>query len=120
MSGGFWEYDNDRLAETIFGWDMLPDYGDDGFRQAPEAWKKNPLEDKLMSELVWDVFCVLHSYDWYKSSDTCEEDYREDLEIFKSKWLKGITEDRVREMISRELETARAELEKALGGIRRE
>ena len=119
MSGGFWEYGNDRLAETIFGWDILPDYGDDGFGQAPEAWKKNPLEDKLMSELVWDVFCVLHSYDWYKSADTCEEDYREDVKRFKSKWLKGITEDRINEMVARELETARAELEKALGGISR-
>ena len=73
-----------------------------------------------MSELVWDVFCVLHSFDWYKSADTCEEGYREDVERFKKKWLKGISEDRVKEMISRELETARSELEKALGGIRRE
>ena len=120
MSGGLWQYDNDTLAQSIYGWDMLPDYGEDGFSQSTKAWKRNPLEDKLMSELVWDVFCVLHSCDWYKSGDTCEDSYREDVETFKSKWLKGITEDRVREMISRELETARAELEKALGGIRRE
>lgn len=120
MSGGFWQYDNDMLAQGIFGWDMQPDYGDDGFSQSTKAWKINPLEDNLMSELVWDVFCVLHSFDWYRSGDTCEEGYREDVETFKSKWLKGISEDRVKEMISRELETARAELEKALGGIRRE
>lgn len=117
MSGGLWQYDNDTLAQSIYGWDMLPDYGDDGFSQAVKAWKRNPLEDKLMSELVWDVFCVLHSFDWYKSCDTCEEDYREDVERFKSKWLKGRSEDRIKEMISRELENAREELEKALGGI---
>ena len=117
MSGGFWEYDNDRLAKTIFGWDMLPDYGEDGFSQSTEAWERNPLEDNLMSELVWDVFCVLHSFDWYRSDDTCEEGYREDVERFKKKWLEGISEDRVKEMISRELETAREELEKALGGL---
>ena len=117
MSGGFWQYENDTLAQSIYGWDMLPDYGDDGFSQAVKAWKRNPLEDKLMSELVWDVFCVLHSFDWYRSADTCEEGYREDVERFKKKWLKGISEDRVKEMISRELETAREELEKALGGL---
>ena len=120
MSGGFWQYDNDTLARSIYSWDMLPDYGEDGFSQSTEAWERNPLEDKLMSELVWDVFCVLHSYDWYKSGDTGEDSYREDVERFKGKWLKGITEDRIKEMISRELETARAELEKAFGGIRHE
>lgn len=66
------------------------------------------------------MFCVLHSYDWYRSADTCEEGYREDVERFKTKWLKGIAEDRVKEMIARELEAAREELEKALGGIRHE
>ena len=120
MSGGFWEYDNDTLAQSIYGWDMLPDYGEDGFSQSPKAWKRNPLEDKLMSELVWDVFCVLHSFDWYRSADTCEEGYREDVERFKKKWLKGISEDRVKEMVARELDTAKEELEKVFGGIRHE
>ena len=119
MSGGFWEYNNDTLAQSIYGWDMLPDYGEDGFSQSQKAWKRNPLEDKLMSELVWDVFCVLHSYDWYKSGDTGEDSYREDVERFKEKWLTVIGEDRIKEMVARELETAREELEKAFGGISR-
>ena len=120
MSGGLWQYDNDTLAQSIYGWDMLPDYGEDGFSQSTEAWERNPLEDKLMSELVWDVFCVLHSYDWYKSGDTCEDSYREDVETFKSKWLRGIGGDKIKEMIDRELESARESLKKSLGGIRDE
>ena len=119
MSGGLWQYDNDTLAQTIYGWDMLPDYGEDGFSQSTKAWKRNPLEDKLMSELVWDVFCVLHSCDWYKSGDTGEDSYREDVERFKERWLTVIWEDRIKEMVARELETAREELEKAFGGISR-
>lgn len=119
MSGGFWEYDNDTLAQSIYGWDMLPDYGEDGFSQSAKAWKRNPLEDKLMAELVWDVFCVLHSYDWYKSGDTGEDSYREDVERFKEKWLTVIGEDRIKEMVARELETVREELEKTFGGISR-
>ena len=72
-----------------------------------------------MSELVWDVFCVLHSCDWYKSGDTGEDSYREDVERFKEKWLTVIGEDRIKEMVARELETAREELGKAIGGISR-
>ena len=44
---------------------------------------------------------------------------REDVERFKEKWLTVIGEDRIKEMVARELETAREELGKAIGGISR-
>jgi hypothetical protein len=115
MSGGHWEYKNDYLSHEIFGWGLYPDYGEDGFEQSAIARKKNPLEDKLMSEMLWDMLCVLHSYDWYASGDTCEETYRKDVARFKKKWLKFSEGELVRREIDAELEETRKELYRSLG-----
>ena len=58
--------------------------------------------DRIISELVFDVFCLLHSFDWYKSGDTEEEDYLEDVKFFKKKWLKPMSEARVRAIVDEE------------------
>lgn len=113
MSGGHFEYLNDRLCQDIFGWSISPDYGDRGFNQSKIARKINPIEDLVMSELIFDVFCILHSFDWYKSGDTGEDDYKVDVRRFKDKWLNQIPEQRVREIIDDELRTKRDELYQA-------
>ena len=115
MSGGHWDYQNDSLAHEVFGWWCSPDYGEDGFKQAVTARKYNPLEDKMLSEMLWDMFCILHSYDWYASGDTCEETYWKDVEYFKKKWLKMPEHDLARREIEAALEDARQELFKSLG-----
>lgn len=107
MSGGHWNYQNDHTANAIFEW-MCPNYGTRGFEQSKIARRLNPLEDRLISELAWDIFCLLHSYDWYKSCDNSEETYREDVKFFKKKWfggkglpkamIKGIVDDAVTEL----------------------
>ncbi|MBQ5929015.1 MAG: hypothetical protein IIW96_07595 [Oscillibacter sp.] len=68
-----------------------------------------------MSELVFDVFCVLHSYDWYASSDTCVETYRADVQHFKDKWLKSMRGKRAKEIVDDELEEVRKKLYLAFG-----
>ena len=115
MSGGHWDYQNDRLAHEIFGWWCSPDYGEDGFKQAARAKKINPLEDKVLSEMLWDIFCILHSYDWYVCSDTCEETYRKDVERFKKKWLKLPPDELAKREIDAALEDVRQELYKSMG-----
>lgn len=110
MSGGHWNYDNDSAARAIFGWNMDVDYGEEGFAQSKYARRNNPLGDKMISELVWDVFCLLHSYDWYMSGDTCEETYLEDLKRFKKKWL-GVP---LEELVCREIDKALAEAKEDL------
>ena len=59
MSGGHFNYSNDRCCKEIFGWSFTPDYGDRGISQSEAARKLDPLEDKVISELVWDVFCFM-------------------------------------------------------------
>ena len=115
MSGGHWNYKNDELAYEIFDWRLRPDYGEDGFSQSRLAATINPLEDAEMSEMLWDMLCVLHSYDWYACSDTCEETYREDVRRFKDKWLGKPTKARVQRIADQELERVKEVLYKAFG-----
>lgn len=110
MSGGAYDYVNDRACTEIFGWMMHPNYGEDGFSKANIARKINPFEDKQLSELCWDMFCLLHSLDWYKSADTCEETYRKDVEYFKKKWLFRGTAKIQKDEIDKSVEELRAEL----------
>lgn len=114
MSGGYWDYKTDNVCSEIFGW-MYPDYGDEGFNQSKIAAKKNPLEDREMSELVWDVFCVLHSFDWYKSCDTGEDSYRADVKRFKDKWLNRNRKLRIKEIVDSTFNDAKEELYKTFG-----
>lgn len=114
MSGGHWNYINDTACNEIFPWHMHAEYGEKGFKQSMTARKANPLEDKQISELCWDMFCLLHSYDWYISGDTCEDTYRKDLKYFKDKWLKINEKDLMRREIDLAIEEVRNDLYKSL------
>ena len=89
MSGGYFNYSNDTAARDIFGYGPAITYGlKDLQEEAKQVAKDNPLEDHEISELVYDVFCLLHSYDWYMECDTSHETYQKDVEFFKNKWLR--------------------------------
>ena len=89
MSGGAFEYLQSQLAAELFGWDADCTYGKRGHEWSKNARKINPMKNKEVSELVWDALCLIHSLDWFKSGDNCEETYEEDLKWFKDKWLGG-------------------------------
>lgn len=114
MSGGRWNYKSDELAYELFSW-MSPDYGTKGFKQSATARKLNPLEDKQISELCWDMLCLLHSCDWYQSGDTSEETYRADIKYFKDKWLKPTASELAKSEIDKSILEVKEELYKALG-----
>lgn len=89
MSGGRFNYMDRSLCTEIF--DEWADYDLEGLKDLKDARKrvrrKNVFEDVEISELIFDVFCLIHSYDWYASGDTGEDDYRKDVEYFKRKWF---------------------------------
>ena len=117
MSGGRWDYINDRVANELFGYYLDVDYGladDDVSYSRKLARKINPLEDKLLSELVFDVLCLLHSYDWYASGDNCEDVYKKDKNYFKRKWLKGVSKDLVTTIVEEEFARTKEELLESL------
>lgn len=115
MSGGHWEYTNDGLARMIFGWTVDVNYGEKGFSQSKIAARIDPLEDREMSEMLWDMLCVLHSFDWYKSDDTSEDTYREDVKRFKEKWLNVTAEERVRRAVEDGCQELRNEIYRMFG-----
>ena len=62
----------------------------------------------------WDVFDLIHSYDWYASGDTCKETYLKDKAEFKKKWFsnRGV---RVRAIVDGALSDVRRELYETFG-----
>ena len=88
MSGGHFDYINDSLCDTITGaYPQLDMNGEEQHEMAKAVRILNKLEDRDISEITYDVFCLLHSFDWYRSGDTARADYEADVKAFKEKWL---------------------------------
>ena len=78
MSGGTFNYHNDRLKDEIFPYSC---------NTSLKARSINPLEDRVISELVYDILELIHVYDYYAAADTGEDTYRAAVKDFKDKWL---------------------------------
>lgn len=118
MSGGHWNYKNDDVCYELFNWDVSPTYGigsKEQKRYAKTAREIDPMEDIELSDLVYDVFCLFHSADWYKSGDNSEETYRNDVEAFKKKWFKDKRSDRLKEYVDAAVEELRDKLMVMIG-----
>lgn len=87
MSGGHWDYENDDLRTCLFGYDS----------ETFSAKKHNIVDDIKISALIFDVFKLLHDYDWYASGDTCEDTWNEQKKAFKDKWFSS--ESNINEML---------------------
>ena len=94
MSGGLFNYMDSQLKDEIFGW--------------TDQWH-NVFEDAEISELVWDIFDLMHDFDWYKKGDTSKETYLKAKASFKKKWLnnRGV---RVRRIVDEALQRTKDEL----------
>ena len=123
MSGGRWNYNQCNLGYEMFpGCDVCYGIGNDEKNKYRNysgnvklARKLNPMEDKQISELVFDVLCLIYSADWYKSSDIGEDYYREDVKAFKEKWLNVKPDDSVKTEIDKSIQELKEELYVSLG-----
>ena len=116
MSGGCWNYMNDSTASEILGYHIYVGYGLDSERHNENykmVVRDNPLGDPEISALVFDVFCLLHSYDWAESGDTSMDAYQKDVAVFKDRWFKKVRKDRIKEMIDISIEKLQEELYQA-------
>lgn len=100
MSGGLYDYRDLDLKNEIFGWNRE---------------KGNVFEDKEITELIYDVFGLIHEFDWYQSGDTDEEDYLIAKKNFKEKWFETPAEMRIQNIIDNSIEELREELYKTYG-----
>lgn len=100
MSGGHFNYVDQSAMSEIFGW----------YTEKPA----NVFEDREISELVFDVFNLIHDFDWYISGDTCKETYLKKKAEFKKKWL-GNRGVRVRKIVDEAIDEIRQELYETYG-----
>lgn len=109
---------NDSTANEILGYHIYVGYGMDSERHEKNyrmVVRENPLGDPEISALVYDVFCLLHSYDWAESGDTDFDVYQKDVAIFKDRWFKRARVDRIKEMIDISTKKLKEELYMAFG-----
>lgn len=95
MSGGCFDYKDRALKDEIFGW---------------SGKFVNALEDREISEIVWDVFDLLYAYDYYASGDTGKDRWDEARKAFKEKWLLPERNEIVKRIVDSALDDARKEL----------
>ena len=103
MSGGYWNYADESLKYEIFGWT-------DEYNEAP-----NVFEDPEINELIWDVFELLHEYDYYREADNSRETYMKSVSDFKAKWF-GDHDARIKRLVKvvdREMEILRTTVHEA-------
>lgn len=101
MSGGYFNYANNSLQDAIFtqSWGGTRDPKDD------------PFHDLEISDLVFDIFGLIHDLDYYKSCDYGEGTYRKCLTEFKDKWFaKGARQKRMAKYIDESISALRADL----------
>ena len=63
--------------------------------------------DAEFAEMLRDAAKVLHAEEWWRSCDSSEDEYREELASFKSKWFGSDRAERLRGYVDREIERAR-------------
>ena len=112
MSGGYFNYRNGALCEEIFS--QSAHYGLSKSK-SQKARQENPLQDRDISELVFDVLCLLHSFDYWQSSDICEETYRNDVKLFKEKWFKERNDSELKKELRQDLKSYMEKLLKENG-----
>lgn len=117
MSGGRFNYMDRTICTEIF--DEYADYDLEGLKDLKDARKrvrrKNVFEDVEISELIFDVFCLIHSYDWYASGDTGEDTYRKDVEYFKKKWFGKTAMQRAEKVTKDAIEEFAEDIRKIFG-----
>ena len=70
--------------------------------------------DKEIEMLLDDLADLMKSEEWYVSGDTSYEEWDEDRKAFKEKWFKGAREERLKEIIEREFNRVKREMEDML------
>lgn len=110
MSRGYFDYHNIVLRDKLF-----PRCYHNTPGQTKMARRDDPMEDKLLSELVYDIMEVLDDLDCYKTGDINEAEYRETTEAFRAKWFDITNEDLLRREIENNLTEVKENLYKSFG-----
>ena len=79
MSGTYNGGSLNRAASELYEYIIYPHYGESGFKNSKMARRVNPFKDSIISELIYDVFCVVDSYDYFIAGNIIDIDKKADL-----------------------------------------
>ena len=100
MSGGLFDYADETLKNEIFKWADKP---------------TDEFEDREISELVWDVFDLINSFDYYRCCDISKETYLKRKDEFKKKWFGDNRGLRIQKIVDESIDELRQELYETFG-----
>lgn len=78
---------------------------------------ENCMHDSEMDDMIHDLCKVLHDLEWWQSGDYDEEQYRETVAQFKTKWFRGDREERIKGYIDNQIGIVRKELYQLIGEV---
>lgn len=136
MSGGYFDYRDNDISTRLFGYRVETVYGigeekfysrtpaqrggyehysisrrDEYLKNLKMARKQDPFNNIFITEIVYDVLCLLHSFDYTECGDTGDDQFDDDVQAFLSKWLSpNIT----KEVVDGKLEQVREDIYKAI------
>lgn len=73
------------------------------------------MHDAELNDLIKDIAQLAYDVEWYDSGDTGEDDYKESVARFKSKWFKQSRTKRLKGYIDKSIDDLRKEMYSLLG-----
>lgn len=112
MSGGHFNYLHDRIVGEVFDWEIdVYDFADDSQRlSASRARTLNPLNDVELSEMLYDIACVLMAHDYWRSGDCDVDCYNKAKQRFKGKWFGKTQKERIESQVEKATEQLRKDI----------
>lgn len=104
------------LAGKLFAHSIELDYGTSGRMHSTTASRIDPMDDPEISEIVWDVLCLVYSRGKLEEGITPEEIYYKDVKRFKEKWFKEPRNKRLIKYIDDKFRVTQAECVALIGG----
>lgn len=118
MSGGYFSYTDQELCNNIFGIDPSLAGGPTYKSGIKLAIFRDPMEDREISELVYDVICLLHEFDYYQEYDTSRESYLAAKKRFKKKWFSTSPDKRLQTQLGHALSSIDQAASKAKNNLK--
>lgn len=100
-------------VKNIFGWNISfrETIGSESYQEElKHIIRGNALNDFELSTLVYDVLCLLHTYDYVYAGDYDNEELQEQVAAFKKKWLKTPRKTQMKETIDACMECLKDDL----------
>lgn len=118
MSGGHFNGYFGLCGDVTGYWPGYNLESEENRKNAELAARENKLADRQISEIAYDVFCLINSYDYWVCGDIREEHYRRDVDFFKRKWFQKPGVEDIERYIDRSMKETKDALLTEFGWIK--